>query len=135
MPCSACPTKEVFLLFEGQVARVDLIIFLKHFLLKARSHNLELEFPGGVFLGSLAGSVGNRTGEGTEIYTWILFHESKSESWKFLIRVYASEDNPESEGDVVFVEFVFTRDPSVCMVSSHLREETIDMHLVLRAPS
>lgn len=88
-----------------------------------------------MFLGSHAGSVGNRTGEGTEIYTWILFHESKSESWKFLIRVYASEDNPESEGDVVFVEFVFTRDPSVCMVTSHLREETIDMHLVLRAPS
>lgn len=128
-------TKSAILFFEGQAARVNLIIFLKHVLLKARCRNLELALPGDAFLGSHAGNLGNRTGEGTEIYTWIPFHESKSESWKFLIRVYASEDNPESEGDVVFVEFVFTGDLSVCRVSSHLREETIDMHLVLRAPS
>jgi hypothetical protein len=135
MAVRVCLTEGVVLLFEGAVARVDLIIFLKHFLRKARSHNLELEFLGGVLLGSNAGSVVNRTGEATEIYTWILFHEGKSESWEFLIRVYAPEDNPEPKRDIVFVEFVFARDPSICRVSSHLREEAIDMHFVLRAPS
>ncbi|KAI1032828.1 hypothetical protein LB504_006492 [Fusarium proliferatum] len=128
-------TRGVVLFFEGHVARADLIIFLKKLLLKAGSHNLELEFPGDVFLRSLTGSIGNRTSESTEIYTRKLFHQSKSESLKFLIRVHALEDNPASEGDFAFVEFVFTGDLSVRKVSSHLREETIDIPLVSRAPS